>query len=55
MKLRQIQSSKWAFRYVTDGIDHFQEGRNSEAFKCLNKALLIDPLNEEGLVARGCL
>lgn len=55
VKLRQIQSSKWAFRYVTDGIDHFQEGRNSEAFKCLNKALLIDPLNEEGLVARGCL
>ncbi|XP_051167675.1 tetratricopeptide repeat protein 14 homolog isoform X2 [Leptopilina boulardi] len=55
VKLRQIQSSKWAFRYVTDGIDHFQEGKNSEAFKCLNKALLIDPLNEEGLVARGCL
>lgn len=43
------------FRSVADGIEHFKEGRNTEAFQCLNKALTIDPRNVEGLVARGAL
>lgn len=42
-------------RSVADGIEHFKEGRHSEAFQCLNKALTIDPRNVEGLVARGAL
>lgn len=54
-ELRQIQASKWAFRSVADGIEHFKVGRHSEAFQCLNKALSIDPRNVEGLVARGAL
>lgn len=40
---------------VAEGIEHFKEGRHSEAFQCLNKALNIDPRNVEGLVARGAL
>ncbi|KAJ9594478.1 hypothetical protein L9F63_014090, partial [Diploptera punctata] len=55
MELRQLQASKWAFRSVAEGIDHFKSGRHSEAFQCLNKALNIDPRNVEGLVARGAL
>lgn len=43
------------FRSVAEGIEHFKEGRHSEAFQCLNKALTIDPRNVEGLVARGAL
>lgn len=43
------------FRSVVEGIEHFKEGRHSEAFQCLNKALNIDPRNVEGLVARGAL
>ncbi|XP_046987706.1 tetratricopeptide repeat protein 14 homolog isoform X2 [Schistocerca americana] len=54
-ELRQIQASKWAFRSVAEGIEHFKSGRHSEAFQCLNKALNIDPRNVEGLVARGAL
>lgn len=55
VELRQVQASKWAFRSVADGIDHFKAGRHTEAFQCLNKALTIDPKNVEGLVARGAL
>lgn len=40
---------------VAEGIEHFKEGRHSEAFQCLNNALNIDPRNVEGLVARGAL
>ncbi|XP_075213498.1 uncharacterized protein LOC142319753 isoform X2 [Lycorma delicatula] len=54
-ELRQVQASKWAFRSVAEGIDHFKAGRQTEAFQCLNKALNIDPRNIEGLVARGAL
>nr|CAD7396188.1 unnamed protein product [Timema cristinae] len=54
-ELRQVQASKWAFRSVAEGIEHFKSGRHSEAFQCLNKALNIDPRNVEGLVARGAL
>lgn len=43
------------YRSVAEGIEHFKEGRHSEAFQCLNKALNIDPRNVEGLVARGAL
>lgn len=50
-----MQASKWAFRSVADGIDHFKAGRHTEAFQCLNKALTVDPKNVEGLVARGAL
>ncbi|XP_037034015.1 tetratricopeptide repeat protein 14 homolog isoform X1 [Bradysia coprophila] len=53
--LRQVQASKWAFRSVAEGIEHFKLGRHTEAFQCLNKALSIDPRNVEGLVARGAL
>lgn len=44
-----------SFRSVAEGIEHFKEGRHTEAFQCLNKALSIDPKNVEGLVARGAL
>ncbi|XP_049822779.1 tetratricopeptide repeat protein 14 homolog isoform X3 [Aethina tumida] len=54
-ELRQVQASKWAYRNVADGIDHFKAGKHTEAFQCLNKALNIDPKNVEGLVARGAL
>lgn len=40
---------------MAEGIEHFKEGRHSEAFQCLNKALNMDPRNVEGLVARGAL
>lgn len=42
-------------RSVADGIEHFKAGRHAEAFQCLNKALMTDPRNVEGLVARGAL
>lgn len=53
--MRQVQASKWAYRNVADGIEHFKAGKHTEAFQCLNKALTIDPKNVEGLVARGAL
>lgn len=40
---------------MADGIEHFKNGQQVEAFQCLNKALNIDPRNVEGLVARGAL
>lgn len=40
---------------MAEGIEHFKQGRHSEAFQCLNKALSIDARNVEGLVARGAL
>lgn len=43
------------FSSVADGIEHFKNGQQVEAFQCLNKALNIDPRNVEGLVARGAL
>lgn len=55
VELRQIQASKWSFRGVAEGIEHFKAGRYTEAFQCLNKALTIDPKNIEALVARGAL
>ncbi|XP_017478372.1 PREDICTED: tetratricopeptide repeat protein 14 homolog [Rhagoletis zephyria] len=54
-ELRRTQASKWAFRSVAEGIEHFKNGNHVEAFQCLNKALSIDPRNVEGLVARGAL
>uniref|UniRef100_A0A182QV35 Uncharacterized protein n=1 Tax=Anopheles farauti TaxID=69004 RepID=A0A182QV35_9DIPT len=54
-ELRNSQNSKWAFRSVAEGIEHFKVGRHAEAFQCLNKALSMDPRNVEGLVARGAL
>jgi Flp pilus assembly protein TadD len=42
-------------RSVAEGIEHFKNGRHTEAFQCLNRALSIDPNNVEGLVARGAL
>ncbi|XP_054746912.1 tetratricopeptide repeat protein 14 homolog [Anastrepha obliqua] len=54
-ELRCTQASKWAFRSVAEGIEHFKNGNHVEAFQCLNKALSIDPRNVEGLVARGAL
>ncbi|XP_039948367.1 tetratricopeptide repeat protein 14 homolog [Bactrocera tryoni] len=54
-ELRRTQASKWAFRSVAEGIEHFKNGNHVEAFQCLNKALTIDPRNVEGLVARGAL
>lgn len=40
---------------MADGIEHFKNGQQVEAFQCLNKALNIDPRNVEALVARGAL
>jgi len=53
--LRKIQNGKWALKSVAEGIKFFKAGQESEAFQCLNKALHIDPINVEGLVARGAL
>ena len=53
--LRKIQNGKWALKSVAAGIKFFKAGQESEAFQCLNKALHIDPINVEGLVARGAL
>lgn len=55
IELRQTQASKWAFKSVAEGIEHFKSNRHTEAFQCLNKALTVDPRNVEGLVARGAL
>jgi Flp pilus assembly protein TadD len=54
-ELRKSQNAKWAMQSVNEGILHFKAGRTSEAFQCLNSALSIDPVNVEGLVARGAL
>ncbi|XP_046652917.1 serine/arginine repetitive matrix protein 2-like isoform X1 [Daphnia pulicaria] len=54
-ELRKSQNSKWATKSVAEGIKYFKAGLETEAFQCLNKALHIDPVNIEGLVARGAL
>lgn len=54
-ELRKTQNGKWALKSVAEGIKFFKAGQETEAFQCLNKALHIDPLNVEGLVARGAL
>ncbi|CAG7838105.1 unnamed protein product [Allacma fusca] len=54
-ELRSAQNAKWAQHNVTIGIRHFKQGNQVEAFQCLNKAIIIDPQNVEGLVARGAL
>lgn len=54
-ELKQAQASKWAFKFVAEGIEHFKAGKHPEAFQCLNEALKIDQRNVEGLVARGAL
>nr|CAG4641680.1 EOG090X05S8 [Eurycercus lamellatus] len=54
-ELRKTQNGKWALKSVAEGIKYFKTGMETEAFQCLNKALHIDPLNVEGLVARGAL
>jgi len=54
-ELRKLQNGKWALKSVAEGIKYFKAGQESEAFGCLNKALHIDPINVEGLVARGAL
>merc|ERR1712071_296376 len=54
-ELRKLQHGKWALKSVAEGIKYFKAGQESEAFGCLNKALHIDPINVEGLVARGAL
>ena len=51
--LKKAQNSKWAYKHVHNGIKHFKANNKIEAFQCLNQALNIDPLNVEGLVARG--
>ena len=53
--LRSAQNAKWAQQNVALGIRHFKQGNQVEAFQCLNKAIIIDPQNVEGLVARGAL
>lgn len=54
-ELRRSQNSKWATKSVAEGIKYFKAGLETEAFQCLNKALHIDAVNIEGLVARGAL
>lgn len=54
-ELRKMQNAKWALKSVAEGIKYFKTGQETEAFQCLNKALHIDPINVEGLVARGAL
>ena len=51
--IRKAQNSKWAYKHVHLGIKHFKANNKIEAFQCLNQALNIDPINVEGLVARG--
>lgn len=53
--LRKEQVSRLALRSVAKGVSLFKKGEYSEAFQCLNQALNVDPLNVEGLVARGAL
>lgn len=53
--MKELNKLEFVFRSVAEGIEHFKGGRHIEAFQCLNKALTIDPLNVEGLVARGAL
>nr|CAG4646245.1 EOG090X05S8 [Macrothrix elegans] len=54
-ELRKTQNGKWAQKSVAEGIKYFKAGLETEAFQCLNKALHIDPVNVDGLVARGAL
>ena len=53
--LRKTQSHKWSRHSTTEGIKYFRSGMETEAFQCFNKALHIDPVNVEALVARGAL
>ena len=52
-RIRKAQNGKWAHKHVHQGIKHFKANNTVEAFQCLNQALTIDPINVEGLVARG--
>ncbi|KAJ8937685.1 hypothetical protein NQ318_017122 [Aromia moschata] len=58
-ELRQVQASKWAYRNVAEGIDHFKAGKHVEAFhyeeenkieearKAYQSCLSIIPYHEE--------
>lgn len=55
MQLRRVQSSRFAMRLVSKGVDYFKQGNIGEASQCLNQALNVDQKNVDALVARGAL
>lgn len=40
---------------VAEGVKRFKDGENLEAMQLFNRALQIDPENNEALVARGAM